>query len=339
MTGNPNSYYAQWADHDNKPPDKQLNAWNLSTWIDRKIQDLVRSISDINHTRSIIDRTDELLIRALRTEEAQLKYLGHKFPINPKPENHYSPQRVDLLWVGSRIKEIERQRRTFSNMAYWVDHSLDKTLLNACAQVLSNEIEFLSRLITGDWTAVAEALQIVVEEIEAMQLVFVVIWQRNEGWTGALGKMARSARSKYRYIHNDLLELQEEKYDSLVVRNWEIDVGFESMTWDEFREREASSWRIPDTTSGPPLITDGPIFKKGLLIMPEQLANERRKVIDEHLDEWSGRRFGVVKNILRKERRALGEILKAVGRLRGWNLYPGQIEEMVAKEEEILDDE
>lgn len=317
-------WHCGWADKDNCPDEKSLQAWTLSRWLNRKALDIQTSLADINHTLAIIGGKDEAIQQAQRIEEDILKHLVDTFPIDPPLLPEYQPKMVDRIWVGSRVKELERQRDQFSTYSYWKKPRPEKDQANKAIHLVTKAWGRYSQLVAADWRGVIDALQEYVNQVEEIQLLLVVA--RNEQgfgegqWTGPVARLAKKIRADYKGIHRTLLHETSVSYDSLVVHPWEIDEDIEQMTWGQYQEASFDLWR--NGLIGPPRLIDGPIFNKGSKITLEEFISDRRHDLEEIILELRSTRFAIVKGFVRREHKILGRAIQSIGQFKRWGVWP-----------------
>ncbi len=317
-------WHCSWADRANCPDEKSLAAWTLSKWLSRKALDVQKALADINHTLSIIGGKDEAIQQAQRIEEDILRHMTETFPVDIPMLPAYQPKMVDKIWVGSRTKELERQRDQFSTYSYWKKPRPEKEQANKAIHLVTKAWGRYSQLASADWRGVVEALQEYVDQVEAIQLLLVVA--RNEqgfgdgNWSGPAARLAKKLRSSYKAIHKSLLHDMAGKYSSLQVHPWEIDEDIESMTWAQYQSASFDNWR--NGMTGPPRLLDGPIFDRGSKVEVEQFIADRRNELEELILELRPARFSIVKGFARREHKVLGRAVQSIGQFKRWGVWP-----------------
>lgn len=338
-------WHCNWADRENQPDEKLLAKWSVSSWLQWKARELQIALADINHTLAIIGGKDEVIGKCRAIESEVMGYLTERFPVDIPVLTSYQPIMVDRLWLGSRIKELERQRDTFSTYSYWKDPRPEKEHANKALNLVTTGIGRYTIISAQDWRGVIEVLQEYVEQLERLQLLMLVIHNEQtfgEGamWGGSVAKLGKKLRISLRTIHTTLLNDTMVNYPALEVRPWKHDAGVDWMTWDEFQNTPHSHWDHEGTA--PPRLTDGPIFEEGRVIGIEELIEQRRQAIDAQLQEYRAGKFGIVKGFLRRERKIWGNAQISVAQFKRHLVFPGQIEAMVEAaeaEDPTLEDE
>lgn len=317
-------WHCYWADKTNSPDEKNLEAWTLSKWLTRKAVDLQKALADINHTLALIGGRDEAIQRAHMIESDILKHMIDTFPVDIPLLPEYQPKVVDRLWVGSRTKELERQRDQFSTYSYWKNPRPDKEQANKAMHLITKAWGRYSQLASADWRGVVEALQEYVDRVEEIQLLLVVA--RNEQgfgdslWSGPAARLAKKLRADYRSIHRTLLHDTSVSYPALIIHPWKIDEDIRVMTWKEYQEAPMELWS--SELSGPPRLIDGPIFEKGSKVDPESFISERRAELDQVMAELKAARFSIVKGFARREYKILGRAIQSIGQFKRWKVWP-----------------
>lgn len=335
-------WYTTWANKDEEPSEKDLKAWTLSRWLRAKARDLTKALADVNMTLSIIGGKDEAIQKCGYIEREIMRYLTSTFPVDIPVLVDYQPKMVDKQWVTGRLADLNSQLETFSTLAYWSRLPAEQTKqANQAANLCNTAIYRYEQLTAQDWRGVIDALQEYVTGLEYTQIVLGIT--RNEQgfdngqWSGSAAALAKKTRAELRAIHRTLVEDTRLKFPTLQVRPWNIDEGLEFMTWSEFQEMPFDHWE-EDVHSGPPKITDGPLYEKGKTISFDDLLIERREQLDRMLEEFNASRFGVVKGFIRRERKMWGKRQISIAQYKRWLIWPGSLEEKVAESEEIIGD-
>lgn len=325
--GNPlaDPWHCNWADRVNKPSQKSLDSWTLSSWLRAKAKDSQKALADINHTLAIIGGKDEVIQKCLTIELEILGYLTERFPVDAPVLGSYQPSMVDRVWVGSRLKELERQRDTFSTYSFWKDPRPEKELANKALNLVTTGIGRYTIVSVQDWRGVVEVLQGYTNQLEELQL-FLIVARNEQGfdgakWSGSVARLNKTIRASLRDIHRTILEDTKVSYPALRVRPWRIDEGVDQvMTWEQFLKTPYEFW--DKDRMGPPRLTDGPVFDQGSTWGVDDLIDHRRQEIDLQLTEFRAGRFGVVKGFLRRERKIWGKAQISVAQFKRWGVFP-----------------